>query len=100
MASQIALTHHERWDGTGYPHGLKGRDIPLCGRIMALADVYDALTSKRVYKPPFDHDVACSMIRKASGSHFDPELIEAFIRVEKVFAAEREKHNDTEKNAA
>jgi len=100
MASQIARTHHERWDGTGYPHGIKGRDIPLCGRIMAVADVYDALTSKRVYKAPFAHAVACAMIRETSGSHFDPDLIDAFIRVEPAFAAAREKHNDTASNTA
>ncbi len=100
MACQIALTHHERFDGTGYPHGLKGYDIPLCGRIMALADVYDALTSKRIYKPPFDHEVARSMIRDGSGTHFDPDMVEAFFRLELQFIATRQAHTELERNAA
>jgi cyclic di-GMP phosphodiesterase len=78
FARDIALTHHERFDGSGYPCGLAGFDIPLSGRVVALADVYDALTSKRVYKPAFAHDVARSMILEESGKHFDPEIVEAF----------------------
>lgn len=100
MAYEIALTHHERWDGSGYPHGLKGREIPLCGRIMAIADVYDALTSKRVYKPPFAHEQACAMIRDSSGSHFDPELVAAFVQLQDQFAKAREAHNELEHGAA
>lgn len=80
VAAQIARTHHERFDGSGYPAGLAGRAIPLCGRIVAVADVYDALTSKRVYKPAFPHDVARGMIVEAAGSHFDPEVVAAFER--------------------
>lgn len=79
MAHDIALTHHERFDGGGYPQGLSGEDIPLAGRIVALADVYDALTSKRVYKEAFAHDVAFGMIRDESGEHFDPRVVDAFI---------------------
>ena len=86
MASQIALTHHERFDGSGYPAGLKEQEIPLCGRIMAVADVYDALTSKRVYKSAFDHLVASSIIREGSGHHFDPVLVEVFHTLELQFA--------------
>lgn len=78
MAAEIARTHHERYDGSGYPAGLVGQDIPLSGRIVALADVYDALTSVRVYKTAFDVEVAKSMILEESGKHFDPVIIEAF----------------------
>lgn len=85
MACQIALTHHERWDGTGYPAGLKGTDIPLCGRIMALADVYDALTSKRIYKPAYSHEAARSLIMGSAGTHFDPDIVRAFLRCQAHF---------------
>jgi putative two-component system response regulator len=100
MASQIALTHHERFDGSGYPAGLKGQEIPLCGRIMALADVYDALTSKRVYKPAFDHLIASSIIREGSGSHFDPALVEAFNTHERRFSEARAAFSDAPAKAA
>jgi putative two-component system response regulator len=85
MAREIAATHHERFDGSGYPSGLKGTDIPLSGRIVAVADVYDALTTKRVYKGAFGHDVARSIIVEESGSHFDPRIIESFLAVEEQF---------------
>ena len=78
MARDIAACHHERFDGEGYPNGLKGRVIPTCGRIVACADVYDALTSKRVYKSAFTHEIARSILIKDSGTHFDPEVITAF----------------------
>ncbi len=78
FAAQVALTHHERWDGSGYPQGLKGRDIPISGRIMALVDVYDALLSKRPYKKALSHDEACKIIISEKGSHFDPLLIDVF----------------------
>lgn len=81
----IAYTHHERYDGTGYPFGLAGDEIPLCGRIVALADVYDALTSKRVYKDAFSHEKARSIIVSESGSHFDPAVVEAFLLLEDQF---------------
>ncbi len=87
MAYQIAMTHHERWDGTGYPNGLAGNDIPLCGRIVAVADVYDALTSHRVYKPAFSHETAVDIIRDGSGSHFDPAMVRAFLKLEQDFLA-------------
>src|SRR5262249_30851358 len=89
IARDIAATHHERWDGTGYPRGLAGRQIPLAGRIVALADVYDALTSKRAYKEAFTHAVARSIILEGSGSHFDPDVAGAFQRVEDQFIAIR-----------
>ena len=85
MARDIALTHHERYDGRGYPHGLSGEAIPLCGRITAVADVYDALTSKRVYKSALPHDKARQIILDGSGTQFDPDVVEAFVRREKDF---------------
>jgi putative two-component system response regulator len=81
MAKDIAESHHEKVDGTGYPHGLKGNDIPLCGRIVAVADVYDALVSKRVYKDALTHDAARAIIEEGRGKHFDPDVVEAFIAV-------------------
>lgn len=78
MAAMIAYTHHEKWDGHGYPRGLKGEDIPLIGRIAAVADVFDALTSSRPYKPAWPLDAALELMRKNSGSHFDPALIDVF----------------------
>jgi len=91
MACQIAATHHERYDGSGYPNGLRGDEIPLCGRIVALADVYDALTSKRVYKDAFSHHVARSIILDDSGTHFDPDVVDAFLQCEEQFIAIRER---------
>ena len=79
MAADIAHYHHERFDGSGYPEGLKGTQIPLSARIVALADVYDALTSSRVYKPAFQPDIADVMIRQERGKHFDPVIVDAFI---------------------
>jgi len=96
LARTIALTHHERFDGTGYPFGLVGRDIPLCGRIVALADVYDALTSKRVYKQAFTHDIARSMILGESGKHFDPNIVKAFVHCEEQFLSVLGAHAELE----
>lgn len=87
MASSIALGHHERWDGLGYPRKLSGREIPLECRIVAVADVFDALTSWRPYKPPLSDEEAVAMLVKGSGRHFDPEIIEVFQkRVESLLA--------------
>jgi putative two-component system response regulator len=85
MAKEIAASHHERFDGTGYPNQIKGTDIPLCGRIVALADVYDALSSKRIYKGAFTHDVARSLILGDTGTHFDPDIVNAFLACETQF---------------
>ncbi len=85
MAREIALTHHERFDGSGYPHGLQGLDIPLCGRIVAVADVYDALTSKRIYKPRYSHETARSLILEGAGTQFDPDIVQAFLNREQDF---------------
>jgi putative two-component system response regulator len=84
----IVGTHHEKWDGTGYPTGLKGKNIPLEGRLMAIVDVYDALISERPYKKPFPHEESCQIIEEASGTHFDPALVEVFKRVKDVFKDE------------
>jgi putative two-component system response regulator len=78
-AREIALTHHEKWDGSGYPNGLKGEDIPLAGRIVAIADVFDALTSVRPYKAAWSVEEATDFLRRESGSHFDPQLVELFL---------------------
>ena len=82
----IAGTHHEKWDGSGYPIGLKGFDIPLEGRLMAIADVYDALISVRPYKKAFSHEEACKIIEDGAGTHFDKTLVDVFKRVESEFA--------------
>jgi hypothetical protein len=81
MAETIARTHHERWDGTGYPAGLAGEEIPLAGRICAICDVFDALLSQRPYKKPWPLDRALSEIERSSGSHFDPHLVDAFLEI-------------------
>jgi HD-GYP domain-containing protein (c-di-GMP phosphodiesterase class II) len=84
-AREIALTHHEKWDGSGYPAGLVGEAIPVSGRLMAVADVYDALITKRVYKPAWSHEQAAQTVRDGAGSHFDPAVVEAFIAAEDEF---------------
>lgn len=81
LGIQITQSHHERWDGTGYPDGLKERAIPLSARIMAIADVYDALVSKRPYKPAFPHQRAIEIIKEEAGTHFDPELVRIFLDI-------------------
>jgi putative two-component system response regulator len=78
-------SHHERWDGSGYPHGLSGEDIPLAGRLMSLADAYDAMVSRRVYKQEYPHTYALDYIRQNSGKHFDPDVVAAFIAKNEVF---------------
>ena len=81
----IAGTHHEKWDGTGYPMGLKDKNIPLEGRLMAIADVYDALISERPYKKAFSHEEACKIIADGAGTHFDPVLVDEFRKVQGEF---------------
>ncbi len=85
LAREIAYTHQEKWDGSGYPRGLKGKEIPVSGRLMALADVYDALISKRVYKPPMPHEEAVGIILAGKGIHFDPDVVDAFQEIHAVF---------------
>jgi putative two-component system response regulator len=96
LAEVIALTHHEKWDGSGYPNGLRGREIPLAGRITAIADVFDALTSKRPYKDAFPLEKSFAIIREGRSSHFDPEVVDAFFAVEKEILSIRETYRDQE----
>ncbi len=84
-AREIAYGHHEKWDGTGYPLGLVGDKIPVSARLMAVADVYDALISRRVYKPPFPHEKAVSIIQAGHGNHFDPDMVDAFMEIAEEF---------------
>lgn len=85
IGREIAGGHHEKWDGSGYPKGLKGDDIPISARLMALADVYDALICKRVYKKAFSHEDAVSFIRDGRGAHFDPDVVDAFLEIQGEF---------------
>jgi putative two-component system response regulator len=95
-AKQIARHHHERWDGQGYPDGLAGEDIPVAARLMALADVFDALISRRVYKPPFSFEAARELILADSGRQFDPDVCAAFEACYLEFCAVAERYLDTE----
>jgi len=94
LAREISLTHHEKWDGSGYPAGLRGEQIPLSGRLMAVADVYDALISKRVYKPAFSHQKAMDIIRAGRGAHFDPDVIDSLDAIEDQFREIARKYSD------
>ena len=99
-AREIAYTHQEKWDGTGYPQQLKGEEIPVSGRLMAVADVYDALISRRCYKPPFSHDVALQIIKDGRGRHFDPDMVDAFLEVAEKFRQIAIEFADTEEERA
>ena len=90
MTADIATYHHEKWDGTGYPANLKGQDIPLCARIMAIADVFDALVSPRVYKSPMSYEEAYSIIESGMGTHFDPVIAQEFLNIKEKTAAVNE----------
>lgn len=98
IAKEIAISHHEKWDGTGYPYGLKGDEIPIAGRLMALADVYDALVTKRVYKSVFTHEKAVQVIMEGRGTNFDPDIVDAFLAVENEFKKTAIAMADNEKN--
>lgn len=93
-AKEIALSHQEKWDGSGYPQALSGEAIPLSARLMAVADVYDALISKRVYKEAFSHELALQIMHEGRGTHFDPEVFDAFILVQDDFAEIAERFRD------
>ncbi len=97
VASEFAISHHEKWDGSGYPKGLSGTDIPISGRLMAIVDVYDAIISRRPYKEAFTHTVACDIIIKDSGKHFDPELVKVFIEIADVFKQISDEHEYNQK---
>ena len=86
VARQIAGGHHEKWDGSGYPEGLYGQDIPLSARIMALVDVYEALRAKRPYKEALTHKKSVQIIKEGGGLHFDPSVVKAFTNIEAKFA--------------
>jgi putative two-component system response regulator len=94
IARDIAYTHHERWDGTGYPQGLAGENIPLAGRLMALADVYDALISQRAYKRAYSHDEAVKIICEGRATHFDPALVDLFLEQAEQFRAIAKRFSD------
>lgn len=96
VAKEIAYSHQEKWDGSGYPQGLKGDEIPISARLMAVADVYDALISRRVYKEPLSHERAVEIIAQTSGRHFDPDVVEAFLAVQDNFRATAISYADTE----
>ena len=88
---EMASYHHEKWDGSGYPNHLKGEEIPLSARIMAVADVFDALIAERVYKKGFSYEKAMSIITEGAGKHFDPVIVEAFTRISKALYDARTK---------
>src|ERR1700747_382347 len=94
MARLIALTHHEKWDGTGYHRGLKGEEIPLVGRITSVADVFDALTSVRPYKKAWPIEDAVALLQREAGTSFDPALVMAFVGILPHILAIREKYSD------
>jgi len=94
LGAMIALSHHERWDGGGYPRALSGADIPLEGRIAAVADVFDALTSPRVYRPAFPVQSAIDMMEDQKGRHFDPEVLDAFTSARADVAKVRQGYQD------
>jgi putative two-component system response regulator len=96
LAREIAHYHQEKWDGSGYPEGLRGESIPLSARLMAVADVYDALISRRPYKKPFTHDQAVAMIREGRDKHFDPRLVDVFLQIADEFKAIADRFADTE----
>ena len=95
-AREIAYSHQEKWDGSGYPQGLKGGQIPISARLMAVADVYDALISRRVYKEPMPHEQAVEIIKRGRGSHFDPEMVDAFLAIDPVFYSIAQRYADSE----
>jgi putative two-component system response regulator len=98
VAKEIVYSHHEKWDGSGYPQGLAGEDIPVSARLMALADVYDALISRRVYKPGMPHDQASKVIVQGRGRHFDPDVVDAFLALGEVFQGIARRYADTDRD--
>jgi putative two-component system response regulator len=100
MAKEIALSHHEKWDGSGYPEGLSGDAIPISARLMALADVYDALISRRIYKEGMSHTQAVTLIQKGRAQHFDPDIVDAFLAIQDEFQAIAARYADSNSDLA
>jgi putative two-component system response regulator len=100
LAKEIAYGHQEKWDGSGYPQGLVGDDIPISARLMAVADVYDALISRRVYKPGMPHEQAVGIIREGRATHFDPDVCDAFLANAERFQAIAEQFADSDDDMA
>ncbi|MEO5332253.1 MAG: two-component system response regulator [Magnetococcus sp. YQC-5] len=100
MAKEIALSHQEKWDGSGYPGGLVGDHIPLSARLMAVADVYDALISRRVYKQGMPHEKAVSIIAEGKGNHFDPDIVDAFMELQEEFRIIAKRYGDSDTDMA
>ena len=98
LAKEIAYSHQEKWDGSGYPEGLSGDAIPVSARLMAVADVYDALISRRVYKDPMPHEMAVDIIRSGRGAHFDPDMTDAFLEISEDFRAIAKRYVDTDQD--
>lgn len=98
IAKEIAYSHQEKWDGSGYPESLSGDAIPVSARVMAIADVYDALISRRVYKPPFPHGKAIQIMSEGRGTHFDPDMLDAFLEISDEWKAVAETYVDTEED--
>ncbi|MFA5214529.1 HD domain-containing phosphohydrolase [Sulfuricurvum sp.] len=98
LGEVIARSHHEKWDGSGYPYALKGREIPIAGRITAIADVFDALLSKRPYKEPFSLEKSLGIIREGRGSHFDPEVVDAFFAIQDELLAIKKRCDDVQQD--
>jgi putative two-component system response regulator len=96
LAKEIALSHQEKWDGSGYPEALAGDAIPVSARLMALADVYDALISKRVYKAAMSHEQALAIMVKGRGAHFDPDMLDAFLQCHEDFRVIASQYSDEE----
>ena len=100
MAKEIALSHQEKWDGSGYPQGLAGDDIPISARLMAVADVYDALISRRVYKDGMPHEKAVQIMVEGKSSHFDPDMIDAFVDIQAQFQESAGRFADSDSDMA
>jgi putative two-component system response regulator len=96
VAKEIAYGHQEKWDGSGYPEGIKGEAIPFSARVMAVADVYDALISRRVYKDGMSHEKAIGIIQDGKGTHFDPDMVDAFLSIQDEIKAIAARHADSD----
>jgi putative two-component system response regulator len=100
LAKEIAYSHQEKWDGSGYPEGLSANSIPVSARLMAVADVYDALISRRVYKDPMPHELALEIIRSGRDTHFDPDMVDAFLEIAEEFRSIAKRYADSDHDLA